>query len=220
MAFAAMENGDMQMLRMRLDSDPNLARAKDLNGNSLLLASIYLGDQEAIDLLLESVSHLFAEEAAALGRTDRLVELFDAGEATPDSLSPDGFGLMHLACMYGHQETVEMLLDRGASREMVSKHKMKVRPIHSAAAGKKMDIVRLLIDRGADVNAVQGAGWRLIHHAAQQGDREFVDLLIEHGADVTVTNDRDQSPVDIARGLGHEDLAVFLEGAGPSAPAD
>ena len=214
MAFAAMENGDMQMLRMRLESVPDLARAKDQNGNSLLLASIYLGDQEAIDLLLESVDSLFAEEAAALGRTDRLVELFDAGEAKPDDLAPDGFGLLHLACMYGHEETVLMLLDRGAGKEMVSKHKMKVRPIHSAAAGRKHDIVRLLIERGADVNALQVAGWRLIHHAAQQGDREFVDLLIASGADLDVKNDRGQSPVDIARGLKHEELADFLQSAG------
>jgi ankyrin repeat protein len=211
MDFAAMENGDMQMLRMRLDAVPDLARVKDLNGNSLLLASIYLGNQEAIDLLLASVDSLFAEEAAALGRTDHLVELFDAGEAKPDDLSPDGFGLLHLACMYGHRETVEMLLDRGADREMVSRHKMKVRPIHSAAAGRKHDIVRLLIERGADVNATQAAGWRLIHHAAQQGNRAFVDLLIANGAEVDVRNDRGQSPVDIARGLRHEELADYLQ---------
>lgn len=211
MAFAAMENGDMQMLRMRLDSDPNLARVKDLNGNSLLLASIYLGQPEPIELLLASVDSLLAEEAAALGRTERLVELFDAGEAKPDDRSPDGFGLLHLACMYGHMDTVLMLLDRGASMEAVSKHKMKVRPIHSAAAGRKHDIVRMLIERGADVNAVQGAGWRLIHHAAQQGDRDFVDLLIENGAEVDVKNDRGQSPVDIARGLKHEELAEHLQ---------
>ncbi len=211
MVFAAMENDDLQMLHLRLESDPNIARAKDLNGNSLLLAAIYLGNQDAIDLLLDSVSSLLAEEAAALGRSDRLVELFDAGEASVDDLAPDGFGLLHLACMYGHRETVKMLLDRGASREMVSKHKMKVRPIHSAAAGRKLDIVRRLLDRGADVNATQVAGWRLIHHAAQQGNREFVDLLIEHGAEVNVTNDRGQTPADIARGLRHEDLAEYLE---------
>ena len=116
MAFAAMENDDLQMLRLRLISDPNLARAKDLNGNSLLLAAIYLGNQDALDLLLKSVDSLLAEEAAALGRTDRLVELFDAGEAAPDDLAPDGFGLLHLACMYGHRESVQMLLERGASR--------------------------------------------------------------------------------------------------------
>ncbi len=211
MAFAAMENGDLQMLRMRLESVPDLARVKDLNGNSLLLAAIYLGNQEAIDLLLDSVGSLLAEEAAALGRTERLVELFDEGAAKPDDLSPDGFGLLHLACMYGHRETVLMLLDRGASKEMISRHKMKVRPVHSAAAGREHEIVRLLIERGVDVNAPQGAGWRLIHHAAQQGDREFVELLVSHGADPDVKNDRGQSPMDIARGLGHEELAEYLQ---------
>ena len=211
MVFAAMENGDLQMLRMRLEQDPNLARAKDLNGNSLLLASIYLGNPEATALLLESVDALLPEEAAALGRTDRLAELFDAGEAKPNDLSPDGFGLLHLACMYGHSETVLMLLDRGASIGMVSKHKMKVQPIHSAAAGRKHALVRLLLERGADANAIQGAGWRLIHHAAQQGDRKFADLLLQHGAEVDVKNDRGQTPVDIARGLKQDELADYLE---------
>ena len=37
----------LQMIRYRLADNPDLARVKDLNGNSLLLASIYLGDPEA-----------------------------------------------------------------------------------------------------------------------------------------------------------------------------
>jgi ankyrin repeat protein len=211
LAFSAIEAGDLDMLRMRLADNPDLPRAKDLNGNSLLLAAIYRGYPQAIELLLDAAGPIGAAEAAALGRTERLAELFDAGEAAPNDTAPDGFPLLNLACMFGHPDAVGLLLDRGADLERVSPHVMGVRPAHSAAAGKRPDIVRILLDRGADPNAKQAGGWTVLHHAAQQGDLDFAKMLVEKGADAAAENDRGQKPIDIAKGLGREAVAAYFE---------
>ena len=164
-------------------------------------------------MLLESAAPIDAFEAAALGRSERLGELLEAGDVGVDDLARDGFGLLHLACFFGHEETARLLLDRGASPETLATHPMGVRPAHSAAASRHRDLIDLLLDRGADVNGRQGGGFTLLHHAALNGDRDLAESLIARGADASAKNERDQSPADLARERGHEELATLLDGA-------
>lgn len=211
LAFAAMEAGDLDMLRMQLETEPDLAHVRDLNGATLLMAAIYRGQEDAVALLLSEGGPPDVFEAAVLGETDRVREILDAGEAKVDAVAPDGFGLLHLSSFFGRSEVAALLLERGAAVERVSKNPMGVRPVHCAAAARQWNLVETLLDHGADPNAKQEGGWTLLHHAAQQGDRDAVEMLFSRRADPKATNDRDQAPADVARGLGHEDLAARLE---------
>jgi len=210
LGFAALEVGDMDMLRMKRVGQPDLAHDRDENGVSLLMAALHLGNREAVEILLETAEPLDAFEAAAVGRRERLAELLDAGEVRLDAMSTTGFGLLHLACFYGREDAAVLLLDRGASIEAVCENPMAVRPAHAAATGRHHGLVAALLDRGADVNGKQSGGWTLLHHAAQQDDREFAEALLARGADAAAKNDRDQTPADVARGTGHEELAEIL----------
>lgn len=62
------------------------------------------------------------------------------------------------------------------------------------------DVVRLLLDRGVNVNAnPPGSHWTAtpLHTAAGQGQTVVVDLLLRRGADPTLKDPRDQStPID------------------------
>jgi hypothetical protein len=63
--------------------------------------------------------------------------------------------------------------------------------------------VRLLLDLGADVNAVDKNGETAMHGAAYQSRARLVELLAERGADIKVWNRANQwgwTPLDIARG--------------------
>lgn len=44
-------------------------------------------------------------------------------------------------------------------------------------------MVRLLIEQGADVNPVTGAGYTPLHQAAQQGHVLVINLLLKNKAD-------------------------------------
>jgi ankyrin repeat protein len=57
-------------------------------------------------------------------------------------------------------------------------------PLH--AARENVEAARLLIEFGADVNAIDGEKQRLMpmHGRAEHGDVEMVELLLKHGADV------------------------------------
>ncbi len=51
-------------------------------------------------------------------------------------------------------------------------------------------MVRLLLDRGADVNVIYPDGSTALHAAARQGYKGIVQLLLEKGADTRVKDDK------------------------------
>jgi len=60
-----------------------------------------------------------------------------------------------------------------------------------------MDLVELLIAKGADVNAKCDVGWTPLHNAQ---DKEIVELLIAEGADVNAKTNLEGTPLDQADG--------------------
>jgi len=69
-----------------------------------------------------------------------------------------------------------------------------------AAMCGQIEVIRLLLDRGVDVNASPpGSHWTFtpLHTAAIQGQAQAVGLLLEHGADRTIRDTRHQgTPLD------------------------
>ena len=61
--------------------------------------------------------------------------------------------------------------------------------------------VRVLLDRGVDVNAANDSGETALHFAAQASD-EIVKLLAAHGARLDVKDKNGRTPVDFAMGVG------------------
>ena len=59
---------------------------------------------------------------------------------------------------------------------------MGVAPLHSAAAARDNDAVRLLLEAGADANARQHGGYTALDAADQHEDAELAELLRRHGA--------------------------------------
>jgi ankyrin repeat protein len=88
-----------------------------------------------------------------------------------------------------------------------------------AVAEKHPDVVRALIEHGADVHARSKGGFTPLLLAARHGDLESARLLLEAGADVNEATPEDGSALVVASGSGHEALAIFLleKGADPNA---
>lgn len=66
------------------------------------------------------------------------------------------------------------------------------------------DLVRILIDRGADINAVDVHSNTALHKIAESrninGDKQYTiaELLITNGANVNAKNVDDKTPIDLA----------------------
>ena len=156
--------------------------------------------------------HADIHVAAKDGDTDEVAALLSMDNRLTRTHDADGWTPLHLAAHYGHPETVAILLHNNAPVNIRSANQMANTPLHAALAGRRADVVKILVDAGADVNAKQHGGWVPLHSAAANGDRAMVDLLIARGADRNAVNDAGVSAAAFARERGHAALADYLDG--------
>ncbi len=209
--FQLLQAGDADGLRQLLEQDPAASEARDSNGVSLLMHSIYRGRRDLAELIASKKKALDIFEASAIGRLDRLKQCLRDASAI-NSRSKDGFTALHFACFFGQPESARLLIESGAAVDAVAANPTKVMPLHSAASARNLEAARLLLERGARgiVNARQQAGWVPIHAAAQNGDRAMVELLLKHGADPKLATDEGKTPAMVAKEKGHEEIAAML----------
>ena len=82
-------------------------------------------------------------------------------------------------------------------------------PLHWAAIYSK-EVVRLLIDRGADANTASNKGTTPLHLAAEEGNKKVVQILLEAGADAKKVNERGDTPLSLAINNGRRNVFKLL----------
>jgi ankyrin repeat protein len=209
--IAAVQAGNLDQVRALLADSPASAAARDSSGVSAIMHALYRGRRDIADELAVAKGELDIFEATSLGRRERVAELVGRDPSTAAAWSPDGFTPLHFACFFGQDATAEFLVQNGAPVDAVSRNTMTVMPLHSATAGHRREIMRLLLEHGAPANARQQAGWAPLHEAAQSGDRELVELLLEHGADPGQANDAGVTALQLARDKGHDTIVRRME---------
>jgi ankyrin repeat protein len=219
--MAAVAAGETEQVQAFLAQDPSLAMARGDDGVSAVLLARYRFDRPTMDALLAADPDLDIFEASAVGRMDRVRAALDDEPDAIRRLSPDGFTALHLAAFFGKPEVAKTLLDAGASVDTYTTNDFANQPLHAAAAGRHLEVCRLLLAAGADVNATQHGGYAPLHEAAQHGDVEMVELFLSAGADPALVV-AEGTPADLADAAGHPDVAqrireVAASRVGPSA---
>jgi ankyrin repeat protein len=209
--FAIAANDDPAALLAALGSASPIA-LRDPDGASLVLHCLYRGLRNNLTALVAHAAPLPLHEAAALG-DDAAVEA--ALTRAPDALhllSPDGWTALHLAAFFGHENTVRLLLARGADPALWSRAFERNLPLHAACAGRreKVEVVRALLAVTPDVDASQGSGWTPLMLAAANGMAATVSVLRARGADATLKNDAGKTASDLAAEHGHAAIVELL----------
>lgn len=212
--FEAIKTGDRAKVEQILATEPDLARATTANGLSALLLAAYYQEPAIAALLAGERNDLTIFEAATVGRARGVATLLDADSALLDAVAADGFTPLGLASFFGQPEVVDLLLARGANVNLASQNAMRVAPLHSAVAQRRIDIARQLLAHGANVNAVQADDFTPLHGAAQNGQAEMVALLLQCGADVNARQANGHTALTLARAVGADDVIALLVAAG------
>jgi ankyrin repeat protein len=198
------------------EADPTIIGARDSQGVSMLLWSVYAGQPLVRDYLLAQLAThgvlLDVFEAAAVGDVLRIEDVLAADPATAHSYSGDGWTPLHLAAGFGTPQSVDVLLQHGAQVDAVSRNPQRNQPLHAALAlGRNTETVRLLLAHGADPNALQVGGFTPLFSAATANRRDLAEMLIESGAHALHRSDLGKTAADFARERGHAALADWLE---------
>jgi uncharacterized protein len=216
--FTAIEAGDAGGVETILDADPGAASARDASGVSALMRAIYRSDPGLVDIVQSRAGALDVFEAAALGDVDRLGELLDAEPSLATGYSGDGFTAIHFAAFFGEAAAAALLIEHGAEVDAFGRGWMTGTALHSAASRLQADVVRILLDAGANPDVRQSAGWTPLHAAAMNGDLASADLLLAAGADPTATNDEGRSVADLANESGNDAMNERIRSALQAAP--
>src|SRR6201996_442186 len=203
-------NSDLVGLNNLLTQNPSLINGKTSHNVSPLMLACYYKKQPVIDLLLKYMGEIRLFEASAAGKFDVVAHLIYNHPDAVDDYAEDGFTPLGLACYFGQAEVARYLVLKGANVNLPSNNGFQVFPIHSAASGNHTDIVRMLVENGAQVNVTQQAGVTPLHSAAQNGNLEMLIILLENGAEVNSRMEGGKLPADLAREKGFEEIAEIL----------
>ncbi len=158
--------------------------------------------------MLDAVKALLAHGANPNARLSK--EPPNRGEG---AIRMTGSTPLMLAAVVGNTEAVRALAASGADLNVVTKE--KTTPLMIAAGvgefedraavtnsrNARLETAKLLVELGADVNAVGENGWTALHGAAYTGSDGIVEFLVAKGAKIDAMDRFGQTPLSISEGV-------------------
>jgi len=110
-----------------------------------------------------------------------------------------------LAALDGNLELCETLINMDADI-----NKPGWTPLHYAATNSRLDVMRLLLDKFAYIDAASPNGSTPLMMAAMYGNSSAVKLLLEAGADPTIKNQLGLTAIDFAQQVKRVESAEII----------
>jgi len=221
----AVKNRDRTAVRSLMEQHVSVNAAQP-DGTTALAWAVNRDDLETADLLIRAGAKVNAANdygvtplsLACTNRSAAIIERLLKAGADPNAALWTGETPVMVCAHTGNVETVKLLLSHGAdpnAKETQQGHTAVMR----AVAEKHPEVVRALIDRGADVRARSKGGFTALLFASQQAEIASAKMLLAAGADVNEKTPKNGTALVLAAASGREQFAIFLleNGADPNA---
>ncbi|HKB10793.1 MAG TPA: ankyrin repeat domain-containing protein, partial [Vicinamibacterales bacterium] len=139
--------------------------------------------------------------------TDAVAKLLASNSDAAKSRDAAGSTLLHHAAAFGSIDTMKLLLDAGA--DVNAANRRRSTPLHWSLHDEAK--VRLLLSRGAAINAKQVEGRTSLYIAASMGQgASLVKLLLENGANPALATANGMTPLMAASVRGDVEAMTLL----------
>ena len=189
----ACRKGDIETVRKMVETDPSLVDADDKHKWRPIFHAAIERHADVVRFLIESGADLSAHDGYVLhyagevpGNKEIVALLVTHGALDPHVRPVDDLSRQLLAALFlGDAVRVGSMLNRHAHLATARDGRGDY-PIHHAARNGDTEIVRLLIEGGADAHVVNDRGHTVLYCAGGHGHLDTVKLLLESGADASV----------------------------------
>lgn len=260
--YCAVKNKNLNMIKILLDNNFDLKRE-----SYILSYAMENSDENIVKYLVENGADMYSYEITALYQAvlnlnPKLVEYFlDKGASIEKAGGTDVYGNIMMAAAgskfnnsndkspvdltlleksaENSAKITEMLIEK-ADKNIINDSLEGKTPLIIAVGNSYIDTAKILIENGADVNAIDFEGWSALSYAVNNGDIEIakllltnrakikdelliaikspivessinmMKLLIDNKANINYTNENGFNPLNIAIESGDMELTKFL----------
>ena len=118
------------------------------------------------------------------------------------------------AARCGHAKVAALLLERGANASYGSKKCDFQTPLIQAALENRLEVVKVLIDKGANVNANDNDFRTALMYAAKEGHAAVVEALLKAEPDLTLSDNDDLTAPMLAQLFDQDAVVELFKAAG------
>uniref|UniRef100_A0A1I8GXM6 ANK_REP_REGION domain-containing protein n=1 Tax=Macrostomum lignano TaxID=282301 RepID=A0A1I8GXM6_9PLAT len=217
-AHVACKYNKLQVLKVLMEKGVSIESLTKSSDSCLTLA-VPKGSAELIGLLVDaglSKSHINCEGHSAVslgyqrGNEEVLSKLLPVSDSDVSNKYANGNTLLHLACEGGLKKLIESLLDRDPTLLEAKNSKLET-PVHVASRCSKLELVDLLLQRGADINSADEMGETPLFMAISAGNFTICKSILDKKPDLSLLNSEGVSAMAKAYHKGKTSIIRLLQ---------
>ncbi len=223
--------GDIEKVRLLLAKGAGVNARSNFGRTPLMISALHDDSHQTAKLLIDKGADVSAcdkrkfcvLEAAAQGNDAATVRLVLAYGADAKAKDEAGGDALMWAAANGNIETTKLLLAKGSDVNAVSLELFanvkngpielgRFTPLLCAVPYGPPELIRLLIDAGANVNArdTRGMTSLLLAVSTDRPDPQIISLLLARGADPSIRSKRGETALDWAKKFRNPEVLSVL----------
>lgn len=184
----AIDTQQIKVIEAILAAKPDLT-IKTRDGKSVAIMSVESGKPEIVSMLLKA--------GADFNQTD-----------------PEGNSPALIAAQANNSQSIEIVKMLGAAKVNLNLSNIIYTPLVYAIEQENIEMVKALLDSGADVNALTESNQSPLGAALSRSSKEIAKLLLAHKANPNVSSNMGETPLFTAIDLGDPEIVEELVKAG------